>query len=312
MKKDREFCRIKRGMVFSYAIDKNQNKYQSTISINGSVYSDHIQHGVRDWVVISNDDNNMCSPTCNIIPITSQTNKTVLPTHVEFEYQGKKLTVLCEQIRTINAIELQTYRYFINNNLMDKIEDALAIQLGMSKVYGVSNTSLEKIEEIIDNIVKSKVIAYTKSVSTTMDIDDTVLKIASNLEDLFKDELSISKNTTNVNNSINTGFDSNIHSSNTLNTSKNSNDANTSISQIDKFNKKWGNKSKITTGTNTKKTRVQWTKENMDQFMIDVGAMSPIDVAKKWNMKDAKAVMYTKYYIIEKLNKLAKERKLNG
>ena len=195
---------------------------------------------------------------------------------------------------------------------MDKIEDALAIQLGMSKVYGVSNTSLEKIEEIIDNIVKSKVIAYTKSVSTTMDIDDTVLKIASNLEDLFKDELSISKNTTNVNNSINTGFDSNIHSSNTLNTSKNSNDANTSISQIDKFNKKWGNKSKITTGTNTKKTRVQWTKENMDQFMIDVGAMSPIDVAKKWNMKDAKAVMYTKYYIIEKLNKLAKERKLNG
>lgn len=68
------------------------------------------QGGTRPVVVIQNDVGNKYSPTIIISAITSQINKTKLPTHVEVE-QGfglpKNSVVLLEQIRTIDKKRLR-------------------------------------------------------------------------------------------------------------------------------------------------------------------------------------------------------------
>ena len=67
------YQRVKRGMVFWYNIDESVNKKSNpTIEVNGKTYTDHIQYGKRMYLVVSNDDNNVASPLCNIVPMSSQ------------------------------------------------------------------------------------------------------------------------------------------------------------------------------------------------------------------------------------------------
>lgn len=90
------------------------------------------QGGTRPVVVIQNDVGNKYSPTIIISAITSQINKTKLPTHVEVE-QGfglpKNSVVLLEQIRTIDKKRLREKIGKFDEDTMRKIDDALKISL---------------------------------------------------------------------------------------------------------------------------------------------------------------------------------------
>lgn len=44
--------------------------------------SGHVQHGIRPVVVVSNDFANTHSPVVTVVPLTSNTHKGQLPTHV--------------------------------------------------------------------------------------------------------------------------------------------------------------------------------------------------------------------------------------
>lgn len=52
---------------------------------------DHIQGGVRPYVVVSNDKGNLHSDFCMAVPLTSKTRKAPLPTHT----QGLLITTAC-------------------------------------------------------------------------------------------------------------------------------------------------------------------------------------------------------------------------
>jgi len=94
------------------------------------------QGGIRPVLIIQNDLGNKYSPTVIAAAITSQTNKTKLPTHIEIDgtTQGLKndSVVLTEQIRTIDKSRLKEKIGHINDELvMNKINNALGVSFGL-------------------------------------------------------------------------------------------------------------------------------------------------------------------------------------
>lgn len=96
---------------------------------------DHVQHGFRPLLVVSNDAANTHSPVITVVPLTSQLNKHRLPTHVLLREQGlyKNSIALCEQIITLDKSHLVRRLGYVYKNF-DRlaIRHALAVQLGMA------------------------------------------------------------------------------------------------------------------------------------------------------------------------------------
>ena len=96
------------------------------------------QGGVRPVLIIQNDLGNKYSPTVIAAAITSQTNKTKLPTHIEINGDSKVLknnsVILAEQIRTIDKSRLKEKIGHIDDELvMNKINNALGVSFGLGE-----------------------------------------------------------------------------------------------------------------------------------------------------------------------------------
>lgn len=93
------------------------------------------QGGVRPVLVLQNDVGNKFSPTVIVAAITSQIEKAKLPTHVEVEASEygleKDSVILLEQIRTIDKQRLQEKLTELDDKLMQKINQAVKISLGL-------------------------------------------------------------------------------------------------------------------------------------------------------------------------------------
>ena len=94
------------------------------------------QGGIRPVLIIQNDLGNKYSPTVIAAAITSQTNKTKLPTHIEIggDTEGLKSNsvILTEQIRTIDKSRLKEKIGHIDDGLvMDKINNAIGVSFGL-------------------------------------------------------------------------------------------------------------------------------------------------------------------------------------
>lgn len=68
----------------------------------------HVQGGSRPVVVVSNNMANAHSPVITVVPLTSNTRKNHLPTHVLLVESGLPVIslALCEQILTIDKSRL--------------------------------------------------------------------------------------------------------------------------------------------------------------------------------------------------------------
>ncbi len=107
-------------MVFWFNIDDSIDKMSDPkVVVKNREFNDCRQYGNRNWLVVSNDGGNDGS-ICNIVPITSSDSKSYIPTHVVFTCKGKQLTVLCEQMMTVNCVQLQEYDYTVSDELMEK------------------------------------------------------------------------------------------------------------------------------------------------------------------------------------------------
>ena len=94
------------------------------------------QGGVRPVLIIQNDLGNKYSPTVIAAAITSQTNKTKLPTHIELDENTEGLksnsVILTEQIRTIDKSRLKERIGHIDDiEVMNKINNALGVSFGL-------------------------------------------------------------------------------------------------------------------------------------------------------------------------------------
>ena len=96
------------------------------------------QGGIRPVLIIQNDTGNKYSPTVIAAAITSQTNKTKLPTHIEIDSEKCGLkndsVILTEQIRTIDKSRLKEKIGHIDNDaLMLQINNALGVSFGLGE-----------------------------------------------------------------------------------------------------------------------------------------------------------------------------------
>lgn len=93
------------------------------------------QGGVRPVVIIQNNMGNKYSPTVIVAAITSQTNKTNLPTHVNIQDENinlpKNSVVLLEQVRTIDKRRLRDKVGMLDDKTMRKIDKALILSLAL-------------------------------------------------------------------------------------------------------------------------------------------------------------------------------------
>jgi len=113
-------CTVKRGDIF----------YADLSPVVGSE-----QGGVRPILVVQNDIGNKYSPTIIAAAITSQKDKSKLPTHIELTARDCGLprdsVVLLEQIRTIDKRRLKECMGTVNEGSMSQIDHALQISFGL-------------------------------------------------------------------------------------------------------------------------------------------------------------------------------------
>jgi mRNA interferase MazF len=93
------------------------------------------QGGVRPVLIIQNDIGNKYSPTVIASAITSQINKAKLPTHIELKAKSygipKDSVILLEQVRTIDKKRLREKVGHLDDELMEKVNEAIAISFGL-------------------------------------------------------------------------------------------------------------------------------------------------------------------------------------
>ncbi len=96
------------------------------------------QGGTRPVLVLQNDIGNQYSPTTIVAAITSQISKAKLPTHVEVTAKSSGLekdsVILLEQIRTIDKSRLKEKVTTLNEEIMEKIAQAIEISLGLIEI----------------------------------------------------------------------------------------------------------------------------------------------------------------------------------
>ncbi len=96
------------------------------------------QGGIRPVLVVQNDIGNQYSPTTIVLAITSQINKAKLPTHVELKKDTygmeRDSVILTEQIRTIDKTRLKQRIAVLKDEIMSKVDEALAISMDLTKI----------------------------------------------------------------------------------------------------------------------------------------------------------------------------------
>ncbi|MBR3206022.1 MAG: type II toxin-antitoxin system endoribonuclease NdoA [Bacillus sp. (in: Bacteria)] len=93
------------------------------------------QGGVRPVLVIQNDIGNRFSPTAIVAAITAQIQKAKLPTHVEIDAKRygfeRDSVILLEQIRTIDKQRLTDKITHLDDEMMEKVDEALQVSLAL-------------------------------------------------------------------------------------------------------------------------------------------------------------------------------------
>jgi len=121
-----------------------ESEYKVTIKRGDIYYADlspvigSEQGGLRPVLIVQNDVGNKYSPTVIAAAITSQINKTKLPTHIELYAENfglaKNSVILLEQIRTIDKRRLKEKMGHLETGLMDKVNNAISVSFGLSEM----------------------------------------------------------------------------------------------------------------------------------------------------------------------------------
>ena len=94
------------------------------------------QGGIRPVLIVQNDIGNKYSPTVIAAAITSQINKAKMPTHIELDAAAyglaKDSVILMEQIRTIDKKRLREKIGHLDDPVMHRVNEALAVSFGIN------------------------------------------------------------------------------------------------------------------------------------------------------------------------------------
>jgi len=94
------------------------------------------QGGIRPVLIVQNDVGNKYSPTVIAAAITSQQDKSRLPTHINLSGincgLAKDSIVLLEQMRTIDKRRLKEKMGALDTGSMNMVDKAISVSLGLN------------------------------------------------------------------------------------------------------------------------------------------------------------------------------------
>ena len=98
------------------------------------------QGGVRPVLIVQNEVGNRYSPTVIAAAITSRTDKSKLPTHIEVfadKYGlARDSVILLEQIRTIDKKRLREKMGHLDDDVMNRVNNAITVSFGLGEETG--------------------------------------------------------------------------------------------------------------------------------------------------------------------------------
>lgn len=119
-----------RRSVMDVTVKRGEIYYADLSPVVGSE-----QGGVRPVLIVQNDVGNKYSPTVIAAAITSQKEKSKLPTHIELDSEhcglSRDSVVLLEQIRTIDKKRLKEKMGSLDTSSMYEVNKALSISFGL-------------------------------------------------------------------------------------------------------------------------------------------------------------------------------------
>ena len=121
------------------------------------------QMGKRPVLILQNNIGNKCSPTIVAAIITTNL-KRKMPTQILFyneEILPFKSKICLEQIKTLDKSRLGTYCGNINGEIMEEVEQALRISLGMTKIIEETEDFEEQNYSTVDEKEKEELVKRT-------------------------------------------------------------------------------------------------------------------------------------------------------
>ena len=100
----------------------------------------------RPAIIVSNEKNNACAETVEVVYLTTQPKKD-LPTHVLIRSSERESTALCEQITTVSVDRLLGYKGHLTPAEMTNVEVAMLISLELEV-----GKPVEKIVEVTKEV----------------------------------------------------------------------------------------------------------------------------------------------------------------
>ena len=187
--------RVKRGMVFWYNIDSDVNKNDSpTIEVDGKKYIDSLEYGNRPWLVVSSDEVNKKNRICTVVPLSSSQSNYNDTSHnkVHIYFCGRDTTILCEQMRTVNSIELREYASTLTDEVMDLVDKGIMYAMGIKSEITLDSINMSdamnKIDSVISGVIQSRLSSELENLNKGRQeaIDDMILKISDGFESLYQ------------------------------------------------------------------------------------------------------------------------------
>ena len=134
--------RVSRGQVFMYdplcSVCTIDNQPVRNIKVKG-----HLMQKERPYLVVSNNKCNAANNIVTVVPIATR-EKEKLPVQVKFLFEGRPQVILVDNICTANIGDLGKYLYTISNELLDRVVEAIMLQVG----YEVKTSNM-----ILDNFI---------------------------------------------------------------------------------------------------------------------------------------------------------------
>lgn len=124
-------------MSYAKGIDKMSVKRGDIYYADLSPVIGSEQGGTRPVLIIQNDVGNKFSPTVIAAAITSKTDKSKLPTHIDVYAEkyglARDSVILLEQIRTIDKKRLKEKMGHLDEDLMNRVNNALTVSFGLEE-----------------------------------------------------------------------------------------------------------------------------------------------------------------------------------
>ena len=249
-----------------------------------------LEFKTRPYLIVSNDNGNFSSTTCNIIPITSRDN-IAIPSQVKFVFNGRNQVILTEQITTCNFKDLGDYCYTVSDEILMKVQKGLYIQFGLNlRTPEVTMEELVfKLDAVVDKVIEN-VKRRAQSITIPQDtIDNLAIKLGSAVEDLVRVPESVAV----LQNNPGTDCDQNLLDKPLTGGHDIRQDRSGANPKTSTFEKDTGRKPR----------KQPWDIEKQKQFLADCDKLTPNELMVKYGFATKKSVYNHKYLIKSRLNR---------